>query len=128
MPGVLGQGALFDPPEEDAHNAALRAERERYEAMGQDAKRTYRNNLMLERGQHPTTKRPLLRSLPEDERIVKALAGVPPDATCRQCAHCSSSAYHGRSYVKCWAVPLTHGPGSDTRAKWPACTKFEARR
>ena len=123
---------LFDmepTPSFDELNASLLAEKERYEAMGQDAKRTYRNNLMLERGQHPTTKRPLLRSLPEDERTLKVLAGIPVDATCGDCRMCVSvTVPSGRSFVKCKAVRLTHGPGSDTRRKWPACTRFEARR
>lgn len=127
-PGVPGQEGLFEVPDEDGHNAALRAQKERYEAMGADAKRTYRNNLSLANGVHPTTHRTLLRELPEDERIVKALSGVPVDATCNDCRFCETFSYHTRSFVKCKAVPLTHGPGSDTRRKWPACTKFQARR
>lgn len=116
--------SLFEIPD-DEHNAALRAERERYRAMGKDAQRTYRNNKMIERGFHPTTKRLLLRALPEDERIVRVLAGVNLDATCNDCRFCATVGYHTRSYVKCNAVPATHGPGSDTRRKWPACTRFQ---
>ena len=127
MPGSAHDLALFEPSEADAHNAALRAEKERYEAMGKDAQRTYRNNLSIERGIHPTTGRTLLRAMPEDERIVRSLAGVPLDATCADCRFCESISYHSRSFVKCKAVVLTHGPGSDTRKKWPACTKFQAR-
>ena len=108
--------------------AEVEAERARYNALGQDAKRTYRNNALLEQGIHPTTRRPLLRARPEDERILKVLAGVPFDATCGDCRFCETMRANTRSYVKCKGVPLTHGPGSDTRKKWPACTKFEARR
>lgn len=122
---------LFDGTDPDvlrARIAEAEAEKDRYRALGQDAKLTYRRNAMLDRGQHPTTKRPLLRSLPEAERIVKALAGVPADATCGDCRFCFTDGYHNRSFVKCGAVVQTHGPGSDTRKKWPACTKFEAKR
>lgn len=117
-----------DPDVLRARIAEVDAERARYRALGQDAKRTYRNNKLLEQGIHPTTKRPLLRARPEDERILKVLAGVNVEASCGDCRFCESESYHNRSYVKCKAVPQTNGPGSDTRKKWPACTKFEERR
>jgi len=104
----------------------MRAEREAYKQLGADARRTIRNNRMIEAGQHPTTKRPLLRALPEDERTLKVLAGVSLDATCGDCRHCETVRIpSGRSFVKCKAVEQTHGPGSDTRKKWPACSRFE---
>ena len=117
-----------DPDVLRARIAEAEAEKARYDALGQDAKLTYRRNKLLAEGTHPTTRRRLISALSEEERIVKALAGVPANATCNDCRFCVTESYHTRSYVKCRAVELTHGPGSDTRRKWPACTKFEGKR
>ena len=120
--------ALFSVREVGADPDELRRQKDEWDAMGVDARRTIRNNRMIEAGQHPTTKRPLLCALPEDEKVIRLLAGVSLDATCGDCRHCETQRIRsGRSFVKCLAVPLTHGPGSDTRKKWPACTKFEVR-
>lgn len=75
---------------------------------GRDAKRTARNNAMIAAGVHPATK----MSLRGD------------DETCGSCAHAISRT-HQRTYWKCDLLPITAGPGSDIRKKWPACTKWE---
>jgi hypothetical protein len=51
----------------------------------------------------------------------------PKGETCRTCQHYTRASYHNRVYRKCWlAKPRwTHGPGSDIRAKDPACRLWE---
>ena len=117
----MSDDGLFEAPSIDE----MRAERDRINSLGADARRTIRRNQLLEQGIHPTTKRRLIRALPEEELVVRVLAGVTPDLTCNDCRLCVTEHHHDRTYVKCKAVEQTHGPGSDTRRKWPACTRFE---
>ena len=45
--------------------------------------------------------------------------------TCGDCGLLLRHERYRHTYLKCLAVPdLTHGPGTDVRAKWPACTRF----
>lgn len=46
----------------------------------------------------------------------------PLGETCRTCKHYRSVPYHNKRYRKCSLTrPWTHGPGSDIKAKTPAC-------
>lgn len=51
----------------------------------------------------------------------------PSGATCGTCWHKQRVHYHTRFYLKCGLMEhaWTHGPGSDIRAKWPACREYE---
>lgn len=49
----------------------------------------------------------------------------PEGETCRTCEHIERVSYHDRVYLKCGLVEWTHGPGTDIRAKSPACSKWE---
>lgn len=76
---------------------------------------TIRNNAMLAGGKHPATKMPLL---PTDRQ--------PYDgARCGNCKHAQLHSNGNRAWWKCGLVPVTSGPGTDIRLKWPACVKWE---
>jgi len=49
------------------------------------------------------------------------LAGI--NETCGTCSHVRIRQRSGR-YIKCNQVPMTGGPASDVRLKWPACTHW----
>lgn len=68
---------------------------------------TARQNLAVARGLHPMGM-PLLGG----------------GASCGGCAHLFKS-HKGSAYLKCLKTRMTHGRGSDIRAKWPACSLFK---
>jgi hypothetical protein len=51
----------------------------------------------------------------------------PAGETCKSCANLVRIKYHGRPYRKCGLMrnAWTHGPGSDIRARDPACHRWE---
>ena len=51
----------------------------------------------------------------------------PEGETCRTCLHYMRVRYHGAYYLKCGLMKAawTHGAGTDIRAKWAACSKWE---
>jgi hypothetical protein len=75
-----------------------------------DRRRTLRNNAMLARGIHPTTRAKLLHA--EWSR------------TCGDCDHHVVNAGHAKTYHKCDAALMTMGPATDVRVSWPACERF----
>lgn len=50
----------------------------------------------------------------------------PAETWCRSCAHFLRVRYHDATYRKCDLRKLTHGAGSDHKASWPACGRYEA--
>ena len=88
-----------------AYKKAL-AEANHPPGMGVDARRTARRKAMIAAGVHP-----LMGTATRD------------DETCGSCAHI----LHNGRFLKCDRVPMTHGPGTDVRASWPACTQWEAK-
>lgn len=72
---------------------------------------TARRRLMIESGIHPRTRLPLADN----------------GETCGTCAHYLSGQYQATFLRKCDWSPLTHGPATDVRVGWPACTAWEAR-
>lgn len=50
----------------------------------------------------------------------------PAGETCKSCKHSYCNQYAKR-YWKCDLVKATHGPGSDIRLKWAACSRWEAK-
>lgn len=87
--------------------------------LGQDARRTRRRLDVLTAGRHPVTGLLLhVEAAPVEDRTADGLR-------CETCQHCQSLAYHGRTYVKCAAFGLTHGPGTDTCRWYPACARHE---
>lgn len=98
LPGMPDDGVLFHV--EPASPAPL----------SPDRRRTLRQRAQIEAGWHP-------------------LAGTrthPEVGTCGDCAHRVLVSTNGnRSWPKCDLTPITHGPGSDCRAWWPACDRWE---
>lgn len=57
------------------------------------------------------------------------IPGIGPEGkTCRDCDHIRRIRI-GKTYIKCGLMQhaWTHGPGTDIKARTPACSKFEAR-
>ncbi len=46
--------------------------------------------------------------------------------TCGDCSH-RVRVGNVNTYQKCGLDPRTHGPGTDIRAKWPACVRYESK-
>lgn len=44
--------------------------------------------------------------------------------TCGSCGNLVVRS-RNRTYFKCGLVPMTFGPGTDIRKKWPACTEWK---
>jgi hypothetical protein len=99
-------------PWDDFVTAERRAPRKRKEGISYGRAMTLRNNAMIEGGKHPMTKMPLRE---------------PRGETCGSCRHSIAHSVSKR-YFKCNLVPITFGPGTDIRLKWPACVKWEAAR
>jgi hypothetical protein len=70
-----------------------------------DIRRRIRQEEMIAKGFHPLTRRKLIEG----------------DLHCRDCAN----AFRHSRYWKCQHVPMTFGPGTDLRLKWPACELFK---
>ncbi len=43
---------------------------------------------------------------------------------CGDCVHLLRVSY-SKTYIKCGLGPQSHGPGTDWRARWPACGRFD---
>ncbi len=59
--------------------------------------------------------------------IVQFGAG-PWGKECRECSHFIRVGGHARDYTKCDLRKITNGPGSDHKASFPACARFEKRK
>jgi hypothetical protein len=79
------------------------------EKLSPDRRRTLRQRAAVDRGVHPLT----------------GGRARPDLGTCGDCVHRFVVPWHDRSYPKCDLGPRTHGPGTDVRAWWPACDRFE---
>lgn len=63
-----------------------------------------------------------------DRRCMAARSGTgPAGETCRTCRHCVRLPHSSKTFLKCGLCERqwTHGPGSDIRARWPACKFWE---
>lgn len=91
--------------------------------MSSDQKRTWRDRQRLARGWHPNASRPLH---PDAPRVTEP--GEPGDGPrCRSCAHLLAHRHNCRTYFKCQVVGISHGPATDVRRWWPACTAWKPR-
>lgn len=66
-----------------------------------------------------------------EDRAHAARPGSGPEGeTCRHCAHRCAVEHNTRVYQKCGLMRQhwTHGPGTDIRAKDPACKCFQRAR
>jgi len=78
--------------------------------LSADVRRRLRQEEMIARRRHPITGLALL---------------IGTSETCGKCRFREVFSYHTRSYPKCEKGPITHGPATDVKAKWPACVLFE---
>lgn len=108
---VRAEPTLFEPP------AATPLPPSADPTLSVERRRTLRRREDLAAGTHPTSRRPLA---PEGH------AGY--GHTCGDCAQHLAHHHHSAVHHKCRLAPqgLTHGPGSDVRVGWPACTAWEA--
>lgn len=77
--------------------------------LSADRRRTLRQKADVARGVHP-----LMRTKTR-----------PDVGTCGDCAHRLVLGHHNRSWPKCELAGITHGAGTDCRAWWPACDRFD---
>lgn len=88
-------------------------------SLSADQRRSTRAAQAIAFGWHPLRGIPLHPDAPADRD------GAGP--RCGSCAHLIRVGHHNRVYLKCDLVPLTHGPGTDARSWWPACSDWELR-
>lgn len=69
---------------------------------------------------------PPIEALPERIRNMHRMYGRLVGRRCGDCRHCIVVRLR-RNYRKCELSTQTAGPGTDWRAKWPACGKWEER-
>lgn len=50
----------------------------------------------------------------------------PSGEKCGSCKHLFAHKW-SKTYHKCGIGPVSHGPATDVRVRWPACVKWEAR-
>jgi hypothetical protein len=60
----------------------------------------------------------------EPNPCVRAFGKGPEGAICKQCKHLFRKRI-SKTYIKCDLRTYTNGPGSDHKARWHACSKFE---
>ena len=65
--------------------------------------------------------------IPLPQRIMNMYAayGVNENHTCSECVHLLHLGYRGHAYLKCDVNHISYGEGTDWRAKWVACGKWE---
>ena len=78
------------------------------DGLSYEARITQENARMIASGRHPMTKVPLRE---------------PAGETCGTCANLTSHSTD-KTFYKCRLVPVTFGPRTDVRLKWPACQRW----
>lgn len=81
------------------------------DGLSADQRRTKANNDMLARGVHPATRQPV----------------IGDGSRCGECAHHERIEWHNKTFHKCdvHRLGMSHGPASDIRVSWPACSRFK---
>lgn len=62
---------------------------------------------------------------PERIRVMWNAYGKRENSTCKKCTHLQRVRYHDKRYLKCDLTVQTNGPGTDWRAGWIACGRYE---
>jgi hypothetical protein len=118
------QGALFDPSPYLVPQAGGTPR----EQLSPDRRRTVRQATQLAAGVHPLTHGPLHKdAAPHDDR--QALG-----ARCGSCRFRVPGVYPkchwpnaGDFHIAVALVRVTHGPATDVRGWWPACSDYQAK-
>jgi hypothetical protein len=75
----------------------------------------------------PETSPPELWEIKREPNPCVRLFGLGPEGvTCRHCKHLIRHKPGCNTYLKCFLRGVTNGPGTDHKAGWKACKKFEA--
>lgn len=94
------------------------------EALSADRRRTQRQHDGVQAGRHPLTRGPLH---PEASRGRTSADRIPEPFTCGTCVHRQFRSTGPKTYAKCVALgpkALSHSPGTDVCAWWPACPSY----
>jgi hypothetical protein len=62
----------------------------------------------------------------EPNPCVRLFGKGPEGSICRDCTHLYRN-YRQKAYIKCDFRAHTNGPGSDHKARWQACSRFEGK-
>ena|ERR1041385_1798580 len=68
---------------------------------------------------------PIKKPIESDNPMVVAHGKGIVGKKCRDCKFLIRLYHHNQTYLKCEKRGITHGKGTDHRAKWEACSKFE---
>ena|SRR3990167_2828085 len=67
------------------------------------------------------------KPLPDRLRMMHRLHGATAGTTCKKCRYLVLQGGVAGRFLKCAESVVTRGPGTDWRARWPACGKYEER-
>lgn len=93
---------------------------DRFEGLGQDARRTLRQRDLIASGTNPGTRQPLHRDAATDQ--------TGPGLRCRTCTHLYRTGAGNKTFLKCEQAGTRNRRGHwgpDMRAWWPACRLYE---
>ena len=68
---------------------------------------------------------PVCKPIESDNPMVRAHDRGPEGKKCKDCAFLIRYKYRSKTYLKCEKRGITHGAGTDHKAKFEACKKFE---
>jgi ribosomal protein L37AE/L43A len=68
---------------------------------------------------------PIKKPIESSNPMVRAYDRGPEGTKCKDCKFLLRDKYHDYTYLKCEKRGITRGSGTDHRAKWEACGKFE---
>jgi hypothetical protein len=61
----------------------------------------------------------------EPNPCVRLFGKGPIEVSCKHCKHLIRHKPGNNTYLKCFYRGVTHGPGTDHRAGWASCSKYE---
>lgn len=93
------------------------------EELSADQRRTRRQATQVAAGVHPLTGG---RLHPDADNTRTASSPQDGSPTCGTCQYRGLVGHHDQAFPKCHRPggTITHGPGTDVRAWWPACTTW----
>ena len=66
----------------------------------------------------------LVKTKPKGNPCIPVFGKGPEGKICKHCTHLHRKRY-SKTYIKCGLRPNTNGPGTDHKAGWEACGKYE---
>lgn len=123
----MSQDALFDSEPYAAEGQADLT------GLSPDRRRTVRQSVAIELGQHPLALAVGPLVLLGDNPKVEPYMGEGKAWWAKRCGNCQFRGvfgHHDRTYGKCTydePARMSHGAATDCRAWWPACTDYQPR-